>query len=457
VVSGLVYEPLVECRSDRYQPALAERWETSPDGLRLMLHLRADARWHDGRAVSPVDAQASLEPLLRASSRQPALRALLSDVEAVEVLPDRIVRLRLVRPSQLVLRALCEVPILPADLLRGSPSQVALLGRAPVGTGPFRFAAWERGKRIRLTRRVPREAGGPFLDEIVFEIENDGARALSRTRRGELDILPRVLDIHYPDQVAPGALRESLRLYRLTPERYSFLVVNHRRPLLADVRVRRALALLWNRERLAEEVHRGLARPIAAPPFGAVPPLAFDRPAAERLLEEAGHRDGNGDGVRDRDGAPIRLTMLQVAGPRAAAEGRAFAHELRRAGLLLDVVTVDPSTLLARLKKGDFDLAPMVWEGRPDDDPRALFGAQGELAFGGHRSEAVEALLDELRAADGPRGRAPLLQRIAQTLAEEQPVIFLYRHDLPALVSKRVHGLSGSGDRLDLRSVWVEP
>jgi peptide/nickel transport system substrate-binding protein len=457
VVSGLVYESLLECGSDGYRPVLAERWEESADGLRLLLHLRPNVRWHDGQLLTPVDVQASIEPLLRSSSRQPALRALLGDVEAVDVMPDRVVRLRLHRPSRLVLRALCEIPILPAEFLHGRPAQVAQLGRQPIGTGPFRFAAWERGKRIRLVRQGPRADGPPYLDEISFEIDGDGARALARTRRGDLDVLPRVLDIHYPDQLGSGALRDALGLYRLTPDRYSFLAVNHHHPLLADERVRRALALSWNRARLAEEVHRGLVRPIAAP-FGRVPPLPFDRAAAQRLLDDAGLRDENGDGVRERAGAAVRLTMLQPAGSRAAAaEAKAFALDLRRAGLLLDVVTVDANTLLQRLKQGDYDLAPMIWEGRPDDDPRILFGPQGELAFTGYRSQALPALLDELRLADGPAARAPVLQRIGETLAVEQPVIFLYRHDVIALVSHRVHGLAGSGDRLDLRAVWVDP
>jgi peptide/nickel transport system substrate-binding protein len=459
VVSGLVYETLVECRANGYAPGLAASWEESGDGLRLLLRLRPGARWHDGRAVQPADVQASIEPLLRPTSRQTALRALLADVEGVEATPEKAVRLRLSRPSRLPLRALCEVPILPAESLRGSSNALAQLGRQPNGTGPFKFVAWERGRRIRLARQAPPSAGlAPFVDEIVFEIEGDAARALARTRRGEIDILPRVLEAHYPDQVAAGALRETLQLYRLTPERYSFLVVNHRHALLANPGVRRALALLWNRPRLADEVHRGLARPIAAPPFGEVAPLPFDRPAAERLLDAAGYRDSNGDGVRDRGGTPLALTFLLPTGARTVAtEARAYAQDLRRAGLLMELVNVDPTAFLTRLRQGDFDLAPMVWEGRPDDDPAALFGPQGELAFTGYRSPALQPLVEQLRRADGPAGRAPVLQRIAELLATEQPVIFLYRHDVPALVARRVHGLAGEGDRLDLRGVWLEP
>jgi peptide/nickel transport system substrate-binding protein len=457
VTSGLVYQSLLECDAEGYRPLLAERWEESTDGLRLLLHLRAGVRWHDGHPFGPSDVQASIEPLLRSNSRQPALRALLGDIEGVDVMPDRVVRLRLRRPSRQALRALCEVPILPAEAMHGSAAQITQLGRQPIGTGPFRFAAWERGKRIRLVRQGPPAEGPPYLDEISFEIDADGARALARTRRGDLDVLPHLLDLHYPDQVGSGALREALRLYRLTPDRYSFLAVNHRHAPLGDPRVRRALSLCWNRPRLAEEVHRGLARPIASP-FGKVPPPPFDRAAAQQLLEEVGLRDDNGDGVRDRDGAPVRLTMLLPAGSRAAAaEGKAFALDVRRAGVLLDLVTVDANTLMQRVKQGEFDLAPMAWEGRPDDDPRLLFGPQGELAFTGYRSEALPILLDELRLADGPAARAPVLQKIGETLAAEQPAIFLYRHDAMALVSRRVHGLAGTGDRLDLRAVWIEP
>lgn len=458
VVSGLVYQTLIDCRGDQYLPGLAESWELSPDGQRLSLKLRADARWHDDRALTSVDVQASVEPIIRSNTRIPVLRALLSDVAAVDVLPDRVVRFRLHRPSRVVLRALCEVPILPAELLRGGTVSLATLGRQPLGTGPFKFMAWERGKRIRLQRVAPRGANGPYLDEVVFEIETDGTRALARTRQGDIDILPHVLEVHYPDQVAPGTLRETLQLYRLTPERYSFMVLNHAREPLADARFRRALGMLWDRARFAEEVHRGLARPIAAPPFGHVDAPVFDRTAAAKLLDESGYLDSNGDGVRDRNGTPIRLTLLQSAGARALAiEAKAWAHELRRVGLLLDTVTIDPGVLLTRLKQGDFDIAPLLWDGLPDDDPRPLFGAQEDFNFSGHRSDSLQSVLDELRLADGPLRRAPLLQRIAEYLAREQPVVFLYRHDVPMLVSRRVHGLAAWGDRFDLRRVWVEP
>jgi peptide/nickel transport system substrate-binding protein len=466
VVGGLVYQTLIECDGGVYQPGLAERWDVSADGLRIVLHLRPGVHWHDHHGFGVVDVQETLERVVRSTSNLPLLRADLADVTTIDIAAERVVRINLRHPSDLALRALCDVPILPAHLMVPGTPEAAALAKQPIGTGPFRFLGWERGKRIRLGRF--REGWGPaaLLDEIVFDLEPDAVRALNRTRRGDLDVLPRVLDVHYPEQVEPATLHGAVTLYRLTPDRYSFLIANHHRFPLGDPRFRRALAMLWDRARFAHELHKDLVRPVSGPTFGVGPGLAdadvapprFDRKRAQALLDDCGYRDNDADGVRDRAGRPIRLTLLQPAGSRALAlEAHAFTLELRKAGILLDIVPTDPATILARLKKGEFDLAPMVWEGRPDEDPTPLFGADGAANFGGYRSSAMDGLLDELRRAAGPEARRPVLARLARLIAEEQPSIFLYRHDVPALISNRVRDLAAVGDRLDLRRVWLAP
>lgn len=465
IVVGTVYDTLLGCESGTYRPSLAERWDVSGDGLKITLHLRPGVRWHDGRGFGPLDVETTLSPLIRPGPGLPLLRADLADVASVEIAQGGIVRLRLRRPSDLALRALCDVPILPEHLIRGWSQELSPVARVPVGTGPFRFIAWERGKRIRLQRVRDPWAGPAAIAEIVFEIDGDLARALLRTREGEIDVLPRVADVHYPAEVEPVTLRGSLSLYRLRPERTSFLVVNHRRPPLSDARFREALGLLWDRPRFAREAHRGLARPIGGPPWSASGPAAqaFDPKAAIVLLERTGYRDGDGDGVREHGGKLIRLVLLLPSGARSAAvEARAYMLELRKAGLLLDVRTADASPLAAggfqaRLRDGDFDLAPLVWQGRADEDPTPLYGGGGAFNFGAWRSAAADALIEDLRLAPGPEARRPILARLGALIASERPMIFLYRHDTAALVSKRVHGLAAVGDRLDYRRVWVEP
>ena len=81
---------------------------------------------------------------------------------------------------------------------------------------------------------------------------------------------------------------------------------------------------------------------------------------------------------------------------------------MRKAGLLVDLVPTDSRDDPARLKRGEFDLAPMTWQGAPDDVPAAPFGSDGAFNYGGYRSSALDALLDEARAAAGPAARAPI-------------------------------------------------
>ena len=471
VVTGLVYEPLLECpspgTSGDYRPVLADSWQVSADGLGVSFHLRPGVKWHDGHGFGVLDVQATLEPLLRSTGPGGAvLRASLQDVATIEIAADRYVRLNLKRPSRFVLSALCDVPILPDHLLRGTTADAGALARQPVGTGPFRFAAWERGKRIKLVRATLYRGEPAALDEIVFEIDLDGARALMRTRRGEVDILPRVLPVHYPDDVDPVTLHGALSLWRLRSDRWAYVAVNHKRPPLDELHFRRALSALWDRERFARDLHQGLAHPLGAPPLGtiAVPPPAFadggdrgrERAAAE--LEAGGYRDTNADGVRDLAGKPFRETLLVVAGARTAAtEAHAFVFAARKAGLLVDLVTLDAPTLLGRVRKGDFDLALMQWEGQPGEDPGLLFGSTGSFNYSGYRSAEVDATLDALRQAPEPSDRQPLWASLAATLAHEQPVLFLYQFDVPALVARRVHGLAAVGARLDLRHVWIDP
>jgi len=459
VTSGLVYETLLDCSDGTYRPGLAESWDVSDDRMRLAVRVRSGVRWHDHRAFGVLDVQASIEPLLRKGNDAAPLRAALADVVALELVTERTVRFVLKRPSDLALRALCEVPILPDHVIRGIRAESAPIARAPIGTGPFKFVGWERGKRIRLERSPDYWGAPPGVDEIVFDIDADAVRALNRTRRGEIDVLARVLDVHYPDQVEPTTLHGGAALYRLPSRRYSFLAVNHAHDPLSDARFRRAVAMLWDRNRFSGELHDELARPIGGPPSGGddIPAPAFDRPRAIALLEEAGYRDSNADGVRDRDGKPIRLTMLEPAGNKLFnVEARAFVLEMRKAGLLVDLVATDAATIMQRLKRGEFDLAPVMWQGTPDDVAAALFASDGAFNYGTYRSAALDALLDEARAAAGPVARAPIVARIGRHLADDQPVIFLYRYDVPALVAGRVRGLAAVGDRFDLRRVWLE-
>jgi peptide/nickel transport system substrate-binding protein len=457
VTRGLIYESLLEYRAGSYQPALAQSWELDEDGTRLLLKLRPGISWHDGRPLTAIDVQATLEAALRNSSPLRQTRASLIDVAGLEVLPERTIRIRLKQPAPIVLRALCEIPIVPERLVRGPKLEIARLSRAPVGTGPFRFVGWERGQRIQLEANGEGWRGPPPLAQLVFEIDEDAPRALARIRRAELEVLPRLPVAYFPEQILPPVLGDRVTAQLLDDGRLSLLLINHRRPALQDLVVRQVLAGAWNRRRLAEDVHQGLVLPSGPSPFGIIPEPSLDPATARARLEEVGYRDADGDGVREREGQALRFTLLFASGGATIErEARRFAQELGRAGIALTSTAVSPADLDDKLRSGSFDLAPVEWHGRQDEDPRPLFAATGTFNYGGFRSPRIEGLLAELVGARPPADSV-VRQRLAAALGEELPVIFLYQHLRVALVGANVRGLCHDAGGLDFRQVRLQP
>ena len=407
VTNGLVYETLLDCRDGTYRPGLAESWDVSNDGMRI------------GRARAQRRALARPPRVRRArragdaSSRccatgtdAPVLRAELADVASIELVTERTVRFVLKRPSDFALRALCDVPILPDHLVHGVRPESSPIARQPVGhrAVPLRRLGARQAHPPRARARIlGRSRRG--VDEIVFDLDPDAVRALNRTRRGELDVLPRVLDVHYPDQVEPTTLHGATTLLRLRSRRYSFLVVNHLHYPLADPRFRRALALLWDRARFARELHKDLARPIGGPPLGddIAGAAVRSRRAPSRCSTTPATATPTPTACAITWASPIRLTLLEPAGNRHFhVEAHAFALEVRKAGILVDLVPADAATILARLKHGEFDLAPHDLGGAPDEDPGAALRR-------GRRLQLRRLPVERARGADrrgARRGRA---------------------------------------------------
>ncbi|HEY0714481.1 MAG TPA: ABC transporter substrate-binding protein, partial [Polyangia bacterium] len=437
VLTDLVHESLLTCRPNSdgatpiVQPASGPiaSWEMSAAGDVITLQVRPGGIFHDGRTLTSADVRASIESVWKGAGRLPHVRAALVDLAAVDTPTPEVLRIRLKRPSPITLRALCEVPLVSAGIVYGPRRRnEGGTGNGPVGTGPFRFAGWVKGKSIRLVRFA--QPGRPLasLAEVLFVIEPDTGRALGRLRQGELDVIPRLDAVHFPEQVRPAALGEFSRLLLLRGQRHSFLAINHQRPPLDNPVFRRALSLLWDRVGLADELHRGLAQPIGAPPFASLPVPALDVAQATKLLRDAGILPADGTNKRV---PPIaaRLALLHSGSRTARAELRRYAERLRRLGVFVDLQPLDHAALVERLGAGEFDLALVSWQGPAAEDPRPRFATGGVFNYGKFHSSHIDGLLEQVRLGDGPLSRAGLDQRLGVSLAEELPAIFLYRHN----------------------------
>lgn len=468
VAEDTIFETLVRYEGaggegpGRYVPGLAESWRPSPDGREIRIFVREGVKFHDGRGFGVVDAQFSIDAARSAHVRSPRLREALGAIALCEIISTREVRLVLRRPDAYVLRALAELPMLPYHVYGEGDLNRHPRNKQPIGTGPYRFVRWDKHERIVLARHAGYWGQAPAIEEIEFVIEPDAARAIAEAKRGELDVLPSLVAAHYPEQAA--LMAADFAELRLRPLRLQYLVLNAARPPFDDVRVRRAVALLVDRKRLAEEVLSGFAVPIAGPVWpggpgdGATPgPPAFDPAAAARLLDEAGWVDGDGDGARERGGERLRIELLVPTDGRGDAGRELVVTALEKAGFQIERKPGEPAVLTNRLRDRAFDAAFVDWRGRRDDDLGPLFSAKGSRNWGGFASKEVDAVLAAMEVAWEPAARAPRAAELAALLAEHWPIVALTAEHPVGLVHRRVRGLVVRDGWFAIRDLSLEP
>jgi peptide/nickel transport system substrate-binding protein len=465
VAEGTIFETLVRWTPSpdagglgKLEPGLAESWRILGGGTEIRLVLRENVTFHDGHKFDVVDAQWSLDKARSSSVHAPRAREALADVMSVELVNAREMRLLLRRPNAHVLRALAEIPMLPQHVYAGTDLDRHPRNKAPVGTGPYRLARWDKRERIVLARNETYWGRAAAIDEIEFVIEPDGARAVMRAKRGEIDVVPALAPGYYPDQAR--AMSPEFEVVRLHPPQLTYAVLNTRRSAFSDPRAREAVALLVDRKKLVDEAMRGLGRSVAGPVWpggpgdGASPPVpAYDAARAHTLLEQAGWVDENGDGVRERSGERLRVVLLAANDGRADAARELLVAALRKAGFVVEVHTGDPAVLLNRLKNGTFDLALVEWRGRVDDNLAPMLATGGARNWGGYSSKEMDAALAQVAVAWDPAARAAPLAEVARLVVTDWPIVPIVAPDPVSLVHRRVRGVVVRDGWIDLTAL----
>jgi peptide/nickel transport system substrate-binding protein len=422
------------------QPDLAQSWAVSPDGLRVTFTLVPDARWHDGSRVTAEDVKFSFENLLfRFHARTRA--GLAPAVEGIDTPDEHTVVFRLRRPHAPLLRQVdvMEAPILPRHIYgEGDPNQHPANLR-PIGSGPFRFDSYRRDDTVTLVRNESYfKPGLPHLDRLVFRVVPDSNTQIQALLAGEVDYLVRV---------APGDVRR-LHNRGITlldtqggaggSNCIMTIGLNLDRPLLADLRVRRAIAAALDRSQMLDLVLFGRGRVAAAPissgmPWahlpGALDPHPHDAALANRLLDEAGHRRG-------ANGERFGLDMFMYA--TFTRHGELMRQQLAQVGVSLRLRFVDApglgETVFARR---DFDTTLISYCNAldPEIGVRRMYDSAniGRVPFSnaaGYRNAEVDRLFAEAGAMVDEAQRGERYRAIQRILAMELPYWWLVEANL---------------------------
>jgi len=306
IVGGKIQEALVDLdAAGNPTPVLAESWESSADGKSITFKLRAGVTWHDGKPFTSADvAFTAMEMWKKILNYGTALQLFLTAVDTPDPL-TAIFRYERPMPLGLLLRALPDLGyISPKHIYETGDIRQNPANTAPIGTGPFKFVQYERGQFIIADRNTNYwRPNLPYLDRVVWRVIGDRAAAAAQMEAGQILFSPySSLAISDFQRLARDPRFEVTTRGNEGNARTNTLEFNFRNPILADIRVRKALAHSLNIPFFIENFLGSFAKPGTGPipsvstdyyPAG-MPQYPFDVAAANRLLDEAGHRRGAG-------------------------------------------------------------------------------------------------------------------------------------------------------------------
>ncbi len=446
----LCFARLVSVDDDSLRPRfeLAEQVEVkavSPEqGMTIEVTLR-DAKFSSGQPVTAEDVRYSIEKLGDEKTGSPAMRRRFSEsglVRPIEVLSPRSLRIRFAKP--------------PASYLTDLDFGIMQKGSAepghatPIGAGPFVLTG-EVGEVTRFSRNPHFFGGAPPIEHLTVRVVRDANSRLLSLVGGSADLTQNTVSPLLFDSVERW--KDRLQLQTAPSALLLYLGMNTEDARLRDARVRRALALAIDRERIIRTKLRGKATLASSllPPFHwafhkPTTSLDYDPEQAKRLLDEAGFPDPDGPG-----GKP-RLTLLYKTSTDAlpVAIARVIAAQLAEVGVAVELRPLEFHLFLSDVKKGNFQLYTLSSAEIAEPSlfrnffHSAYIPSAKNLDAGLNRMRYHNPALDELldqgsREIDRER-RKDIYAKVQDLLAAEVPMLPLWHPDNVTVARKVVTG-----------------
>jgi peptide/nickel transport system substrate-binding protein len=430
-----IFDTLVQYEDStlKTQPALAESVRISPDATCWTFYLRRDVRFHDGTGFNAEAVKISFDRLINPQSEfyvshdYVSKRSSLKMIDRIEILDPYTLRFHLSYPYASFHHSVATcfgASIVSPAALRKYGSQFK---RHPVGTGPFRLEAWKDNKYITLSANESYWGGRPKIEKIHYIVE---PRRADQLIKGSLHIAEEVgatiIDRLY--------LKPDIHLVFAKAIGITVLGFQCQIPPLTDVRIRRAIALAFNKEKFVHTMMRGRGK-IANGPLP--PPMShrethdvpgrYDPESAKKLLVEAGYPNG----------FQVDLWCFYVS-ERSGVLPLAIQKDLGRIGIQVDIKYIDDWDIYnTGVTNGDAPLFVDGWRrdaAAPENYFFPIFHTEGEGNLFQYSNADLDHLLEQARRTIDGQRRMELYAQAQQVILSDQPCVFIsYYNEVFAL------------------------
>jgi len=434
-----VYDPLVwRSPTGEFVPGLARSWEVSEDGTEYTFHLRRDVTFHDGTPFDADAVRANFERIVNPETKSQKAAFMIGPYEGCEIVDAHTVKVRLSEPFAPFLDSLSQVYVGMA-----SPAALEKWGADyqfhQVGTGPFIFIEYVPQDHLILGRNPDYKWGpsffqheGPaYLEEIEFRFYVEPATRVPALEAG---------DVHVVGEVPPqdvARLRADGRfdvMQVAIPGTPLAFFMNSERPPTDELSVRQAILYALDRPAIVQTVFMGTS-PVADGPLcantqgysSAVRGLyPHDPDRAVELLQQAGWRDGDGDGIREKDDQPLILETYLMGWGYVPEVAQIMQEQLRAVGIEMQSSIVAYPAALEAGRGGKHHLIPFTLSSSDPDILRTFFesgNADAGFNWAKVREPRIDALLAQGLGTMDAAAREAIYAEIQQRVMEQALIV----------------------------------
>lgn len=466
-VQNYIFESLISRDPDtlEWQGFIATSWTVSPDGLTITFKMRDDVTFADGVPMTAEDVVFSYDFIMNEGIAAARTRSYLDKIKSVKALDKYTVEFVYKEPYFEALELAGTMSIMPKHFYAPYLAKTNDFNQSKailLGSGPYKMpdnSNWSPDKgTIELVRNERYWGLAPSFNRIMWRtIKNDSAR-LTTYRNGEIDLYGSRPKEYQTLKADPQITNKSQNFEYMSPVAgYSYIAWNQERDgkptFFADKRVRQAMTLITDRERIIKDVYLGYGE-IAVSPFSptskqhnpTISPWDYNVARAQELLKEAGFSDSNNDGVLDKDGKPLEFKLTYAESNEDTKRMVLLLKDLyAKAGVRLIPFPQEWPVMIESMDKRTYDAITLAWTSGIEIDVYQMFHSSqikdGGDNFMSYRSPELDKLVEEARKTVDESKRMPLWQQVEKILHEDQPYTFLARGKSLLFIDKRIQNL----------------
>jgi len=479
----LMYDALLKINRETYelQGNIAKGLpEISEDHLTYTFELKDNVKFSDGRPLTGEDIIFTLKSIKVPFTDAQALRNYFDDTKSVELVDGNKYKVRFTqsRPYFRAIYSLGDMRITPKHILDPqnitdkfswddltaaqksldpkkypemqkfadffNSQEVARDPKYVIGSGPYKLERWQTGQAITIAKNDNYWDKGNtpnYANKIVYKIIQDQNAAVVAAKNKEVDYMFVIQPADFFENVKNPEQFNIKKALVLEPV-YVYIAWNNERPLFRDKKVRTALSYAIDRQNIIDKLLFSSAVPIQSHIFykskflnANLPKIDYDIEKAKQLLDEAGWKDTDGDGIRDKviDGkkTDFKFTFMNNNNPKRKKVMLVVIESLKQIGIQAELQEYEWSVFLDKIKKHDFDACYASWQLNvtPDDPYQIWHSSQAEGEGSNHisyKNPEADKLLEENRITFDDVKRKEILDKWQQIIHDDQPVTFMW-------------------------------